>query len=90
MQYIKPLLGLGLVAIAFYVGFVGISLWMILLVGVVFTAAYIQNKWFLWRDLFQRLDRVFYQSLLITYLIQVVVLAVLYLLGRSIGRLMGL
>ena len=90
MQYIKPLLGLGLVVIAFYVGFVGISLWMILLVGVVFTAAYIQDKWFLWRDLFQRRDRVFYQSLLITYLIQVVVVAILYLLGRSIRRLMGL
>lgn len=90
MQYIKPLLGLGLVAIALYVGFVGISPWMILLVGVVFTAAYIQNKWFLWRDLLQRRDRAFYQSLLITYLIQVVVVAILYLVGRGIGRLMGL
>ena len=90
MQYIKPLLGLGLVALALYTGFVGISPWMILLLGVIFTAAYIQDKWFLWRDLFQRRDRVFYQSLLITYLIQFVVVAVLYVLGRSIGRLMGL
>ncbi|HEY9656322.1 MAG TPA: hypothetical protein V6C50_12630 [Crinalium sp.] len=90
MQYIKPLLGLGLVAIAFSVGFVGISPWMILLVGLVFTAAYIQDKWFLWHDLFQRRDRTFYQSLLITYLIQVVVVAILYLFGRGIGRLMGL
>ncbi|MBD2036346.1 hypothetical protein H6F86_03490 [Phormidium sp. FACHB-592] len=90
MQYIKPLLGIGLIAIALYVGFVGISPWIILLVGIVFTAAYIQDKWFLWHDLFQRRDRAFYQSLLITYLIQVVVVAILYLLGLGIGRLIGL
>jgi uncharacterized membrane protein YcjF (UPF0283 family) len=63
---------------------------MILLLGAIFTAAYIQDKWSLWRDLFQQRDRVFYQSLLITYLIQGVVVAVLYLLGHSIRRLMGL
>ena len=89
MQYIKLFLGLGLLAIALYTGFVGIPLWIILVVGVLFTVAYIQGKWYLWRDLFQRRDQTLYRSLLITYLIQVIVVTVFYLLGSGIGRLVG-
>ncbi len=89
MQSIKLLLGLGLLAIALYTGFAGIPLWLIPLVGVLFTAAYLQGKWSLWRGLFQRRDRTFYQSLLITYAMQVVVVALFYLIGSGVARLVG-
>lgn len=50
---LKGLLGIGLLAIAIAAGFAKLPLWSLLLLGIVFTAGYIQGKWYLWSDLFE-------------------------------------
>lgn len=84
---LKGILSIGLLAIAIYAGFAKFSLGFILLIGIAFTAAYIQGKWYLWKNVFQSGGRKLYQSLLTTYLIQLGVVAVFYLLGSGIARL---
>ncbi len=83
----KGLLGIGLLALPIYLGFTQALLWNIPLVALLFTAAYIQSKWYLWRNLFQQRQLKLYQSLLITYLIQTVVVLIFYLLGSGTARL---
>lgn len=83
----KGLLSIGLLAIALYAGFAKFPLWYILLIGILFAIAYIQGKWHLWGDVFQAGGRTLYQSLFVTYLIQLVVVAVFYLLGSGVARL---
>ncbi|MBW4691954.1 MAG: hypothetical protein KME27_09310 [Lyngbya sp. HA4199-MV5] len=87
MNVIKGLLGLGLLAIAIYTGFAKFPLWSVPLLALLFTAAYIQGKWYLWSDLFQQRSFKLYQSLLITYFIQMVVVGIFYLLGSGVARL---
>lgn len=83
----KGLLSIGLLAIALYAGFAKLPLWSILLIGIPFTIAYIQGKWYLWKDVLQAGGRTLYQSLVVTYLIQLLVVAVFYLLGSGVARL---
>jgi hypothetical protein len=86
---LKGLLGLGLLAIAIYIGFAKLPLWSPLLLGLLFTAAYIQGKWYLWRDLFEQKSTKLVSSLLSTYVIQVILVGIFYLLGSGIARLFG-
>lgn len=71
-------------------GFFEVPLWCVPLLAVPFTVGYIHGKWLLWRPLLQNRGKRFYQSLLATYLIQSVVVLILYLIGRGIGSLMGI
>ncbi len=89
MNVVKGFLGIGLLAIAVYAGFAKFPLWRVPLLALLFTAAYIQGKWYLWRDLFEQRSRKLYQSLLVTYLIQAVVVFIFYLLGSGAARLLG-
>lgn len=84
---VRGLLSIGLLAIAVYAGFAPLPLWSILVIGVLFAIAYIQGKWYLWDEVFQTGGRKLYQSLLVTYLIQLVVVAIFYLLGSGVARL---
>lgn len=84
---LKRILSLGLLAIAIYAGFAKFSLGSILFISIPFTIAYIQGKWYLWKDVFQSGGRKLYQSLLTTYLIQLGAIAIFYLLGSGIARL---
>ncbi len=86
---LKIAIGIGLLAIALYIGFAQFPLWSVPVLALPFTAAYIHGKWYLWRSLFERRDAKFYQSLVVTYLIQNVVVFIFYLLGSGIGRLVG-
>lgn len=86
-QSLKGLFGIGLLIIALYAGFVQLPLWSILLIGILFTIGCIQGKWYLWKDVFQTAGSRLYPSLITTYLIQVVVVAVFYLLGSGVVRL---
>jgi hypothetical protein len=47
----------------------------------------IQGKWYLWNKLFQQQNRKLYQSLLITYLMQTVVVFIFDLIGSGVARL---
>jgi hypothetical protein len=87
MNVVKGFLGIGLLAIAIYTGFAKLPLWSVPLLALLFTAAYIQGKWYLWSSLFQQQNRKLYQSLLVTYLIQTVVVGIFYLLGSGVARL---
>ncbi|XGV94844.1 MAG: hypothetical protein ACAF41_19145 [Leptolyngbya sp. BL-A-14] len=87
MSGVKGLLGIGLLAIAPYAGFANLPLWSVPLLALLFTAAYIQSKWYIWSSLFQQQNRKLYQSLLVTYLIQAVVVGIFYLLGSGAARL---
>jgi hypothetical protein len=89
MAILKPLLGLGLLAIAIYLGFTGQPLWVVPVLAIVFTAAYIQGKWYAWKPLFDNINAKFLGSLLVTYLIQMVLVLIFYLLGSGAGRVFG-
>jgi uncharacterized membrane protein len=89
MTALKPLLGLGLLGIAIYLGFTGQPLWVVPVLAIVFTAGYIQGKWYVWKPLFQTINAKLFSSLLITYLTQTVVVLVFYLLGSGAGRVFG-
>ncbi|MBO3457676.1 hypothetical protein G7B40_008655 [Aetokthonos hydrillicola Thurmond2011] len=89
MDNVKLFLGIGLLLIGLYIGVADFSPWMIPLLGMVYTAAYIQGKWYLWAELFRRRNSKFYQSLVITYLIQTGLVFVLYWLGRGVGYLLS-
>ena len=47
MNVVKGFLGIGLLAIAIYTGFAKLPLWSAPLLALLFTAAYIQGKWYL-------------------------------------------
>ena len=84
----KGLFSIGLLALALYAGFAQFPLWCVLLIGILFAIAYIQGKWYLWSDVFQAGGRRLYQSLFVTYLIQLVVVTIFYLLGSGVARLL--
>ena len=87
MNFIKGLLGVGLLASAIYMGFANLPLWSVPALSLFFTAAYIQGKWYLWNRLFGQQNLKLYKSLLITYLIQTVVVFIFYLIGSGVARL---
>ena len=88
MSILKPILGLALVVLTILVGFSGAAQIWVLVLGALFTAAYINGKWMIWRDLFERRDRKFYQSLLATYAIETLLVFALYWLGRGVAGLL--
>ncbi|MBD2088426.1 hypothetical protein H6F67_00875 [Microcoleus sp. FACHB-1515] len=86
---LRGIFSISLLAIALYAGFARFPFWSILLIAIVFAIAYVQSKWYLWKDLFQTEELKLYQSLAITYFIQIVVVAIFYLLGSGIARLLN-
>ncbi len=84
----KPLIGFALVVAVITVGFVQVTQWLVLLFGALFTAAYVNNKWPIWRDLFGQRDRKLFQSLLATYGVETTIVFALYWLGRGTAGLL--
>lgn len=83
----KILFSLILLVTALFCGFNKFPLWCIPLLAVPFTMGYIHGKWLLWQPLLQHRGKRFYQSLIVTYVIQCVVVLIVYLIGSGIGRL---
>ncbi|EDX84429.1 hypothetical protein S7335_2126 [Synechococcus sp. PCC 7335] len=91
------LLGFCLLITAIACGFSQFPQWTVLFLGMLFTAAYINNKWTVWKELVQR-DlsssdhrfplRNFYQALGATYLIETTIVFAFYWLGRGISGLL--
>ena len=88
MKILRPIIGLTLVVVVIWVGFVKVAQWSVLLLGALYTVAYINGKWPVWRDLVQQRDRNFYQSLLATYAIETIIVFALYWLGRGTAGLL--
>ena len=90
------LLGFCLLIAAIACGFRQFPQWTVLLLGVLFTAAYINNKWSVWKELVQR-DlsdnrrfrlRNFFQALGATYFIETTIVFAFYWLGRGVSGLL--
>ena len=77
-----------MVIVVILVGFVKVAQWSVLLLGALYTVAYINGKWQIWQDLVQQHDRNFYQSLLATYAIETIIVFALYWLGRGTAGLL--
>lgn len=88
MNKLKPLVGLTLVVVTVLLGFSGVDQWIVLFVGILFTAAYIDSKWVVWKPLVQRRDGKFYRSLMVTYAVETVLAFALYWLGRGVASLL--
>mgnify|MGYP001798062015 CR=1 FL=1 len=88
MNLLKPLIGLALVVATILIVFAGGAQWLVLLFGALFTLAYINGKWGVWRSLFQNRDRRFYQSLGATYVVETIIVFSLYWLGRGTAGLL--
>lgn len=88
MNLLKPLIGFALVVATILVGFVGGAQWLVLLLGALFTLAYINGKWGVWKALFQKRDLRFYQSLGATYVVETIIVFSLYWLGRGTAGLL--
>ncbi|MEL6161572.1 MAG: hypothetical protein AAFQ40_07550 [Cyanobacteria bacterium J06623_5] len=89
LKLIRPLIGLALVVVTILIGFAEARQWVVLLLGVLFTVAYIDGKWTtVWQEHFQRWDRKFYQSLLATYVVETIIVLSLYWLGRGTAGLL--
>jgi len=90
------LLGFCLLIAAIACGFIQFPQWGVLLLGGLFTAAYINSKWLIWRDLVHRdlatgrrfYLRSFYQALAATYLIETTIVFAFYWLGRGVAGLL--
>ena len=89
MKALKPIFGLALVVIIILVGFAKASQWLILPLGVLFTAAYINGKWYAWKTLFKQRGNKFYTSLATTYIIETILVFVLYWMGRGVANLLN-
>jgi uncharacterized membrane protein YjdF len=88
-MYLQIFLSLLLLAIAIYTGYEAIPLWIIAILGISFTISYIQGKWDAWQELFADRNGKFYVSIAITYLIQCIVVGILYLVGAGISNIIG-
>lgn len=89
MKILGPIFGFLLVVATISTGFVQIAQWIVLLLGALFTVAYISGKWVIWKDLVQTRGRKFYQSLLATYVVETLIVFALYWLGRGVSDLIG-
>lgn len=87
MSKLKPLAAIALVIITVLFGFFGITQWIVLLLSLLFTAAYVESKWAVWKPLVQRRNAKFYQSLLATYVVETILVFALYWSGRLLARL---
>ncbi len=95
MRIFRPIAGFALVVIVILVGFAQVAQWSVLLFGALYTAAYMNGKWSVWRGLVEQRDgeafqgnRNFYQSLLATYAIETIIVFALYWLGRGTAGLL--
>lgn len=88
MRILRPIAGFALVVIVILVGFAQVAQWSVLLFGALYTAAYMNGKWSVWRGLVEQRDRNFYQSLLATYAIETIIVFALYWLGRGTAGLL--
>ena len=88
-SFIKALFAFILLASALYSGYIGLPLWSIPLLGLPFCAAYIHGKWYLWKPLFQNRTSQFWSSLVVTWLIQCIVVLVIYLIAAGARRVVG-
>jgi hypothetical protein len=86
---IKGISAIILLASALYSGYARFPLWSILAIGLLFTAAYIHGKWYAWKPMFAARTLRFWQSLVVTWMIQCIMVLILYLIGSGIGRLVG-
>jgi hypothetical protein len=85
----KILFSLILLATALFCGFKAVPLWCIPLLAIPFTMGYIHGKWLLWQPLLQNRGKRFYQNLIVTYVIQCVVVLLIYLIGSGVARHVG-
>jgi len=84
-----PIIGFLLALAAIATGFIQVAQWIVLVIGALFTAAYISGKWtVIWQALFENRDRKFYQSLGATYVIETILVFALYWLGRGVSDLL--
>ena len=88
MKIIGPIIGFLLVVATIAIGFVHVAQWTVLILGALFTVAYISGKWVIWQDLVKNRDLKFYQSLLATYVIETLIVFALYWLGRGVSDLL--
>ncbi|HEY9826287.1 MAG TPA: hypothetical protein V6D19_12630 [Stenomitos sp.] len=85
----RILLALLLLGLALYSGYAKWPLTSILWIGFVFTVAYIQGKWYLWKPMFKAVNVRFWRSLVTTWIMQCIVVLIFFLIGAGIGRVMG-
>lgn len=83
-----PIVGFFLVVATILVGFSGVAQWIVLLLGALFTAAYINGKWAVWKALFEEKGRKLYESLGATYVVETIIVFALYWLGRGTAGLL--
>lgn len=89
MKIIGPIFGFLLVVGAIATGYFLVVQWVVLLLGALFTVAYIAGKWNIWRAVFRTRDRKSYQSLAATYVVETIIVFSLYWLGRGVSDLIG-
>lgn len=83
--FIRVCSGLVIVFSAILMGYMGRSQWTILLLGLVFAVLYLLGKRALPNDYFSR--GAFVKQFAVTYVVQVILYGVLYLIGRGLGSL---
>lgn len=88
LKVLRPVIGLALVVTTILIGFSGITQWIVLLMGALFTAAYVNGKWTVWRALFEEKGRKLYESLGATYVVETIIVFALYWLGRGTAGLL--
>lgn len=88
LRALRPVIGLALVVATILVGFSGITQWIVLLFGAMFTAAYVNGKWVVWKALFEEKGRKLYESLGATYVVETLIVFALYWLGRGTAGLL--
>ena len=82
--------GLALLIGAILFGYFHRSPWSIVLMGVVFTAGYVAGKWPLWKAMTLEHGIVYsIVKLPPAFLVQVILVSVLYIIGYGLGALFG-
>lgn len=87
----RLVLSLALVFVILLVGFIKSSQWLILPLGIVFSAAYIHGRWHTWERLFQqeKLRSDLYASLATTYVMETILVYFLYWSGRGVANILN-
>lgn len=80
---LKPLAASALVVVTISFGYSGVGQWVVLPLGALFTAAYIDGKWRVWKPLVRSRNAKFYQALGVTYWVETMLVFALYWLGRG-------
>ncbi|MEL6814759.1 MAG: hypothetical protein AAFP03_08085 [Cyanobacteria bacterium J06598_3] len=88
MKILKPILGISLVATIIWLGVAKAGQWLVLPLGALMTAAYINGKGYAWSGLFKQPSQKLYQLLAVTYVIETLLTYGFYWLGRGIMNLL--